>query len=147
MSLNRLSNNTRRMQRKRRGRGGASGTGGTAGRGHKGQRARAGSSRRAWQEGGQMPLYRRLPKKGFNNNRFKTRYAVVNVRDLARFEAGSEVTPEQLTERGLVKKLRDGVTILGQGELAVALTVRAHRFSAAARTKIEQAGGTCTVIE
>ena len=94
-----------------------------------------------------MPLYRRLPKKGFNNNRFKKRYAVINVRDLARFEAGTEVTPEQLTERGLVKKLGDGVAILAQGEIAVALTVRAHRFSAAARTKIEQAGGTCTVIE
>jgi large subunit ribosomal protein L15 len=147
VSLSKLTNTTRRQRRRRRGRGVASGTGGTAGRGHKGQRARAGAPRRAWQEGGQMPLYRRLPKKGFNHNRFKKRYAVVNVRDLARFEAGSEVTPDRLVERGLVKKVRDGVAVLGQGELGAALTVRAHRFSAAARTKIEQAGGTCTVIE
>jgi large subunit ribosomal protein L15 len=147
VSLNRLKNTVRRKARKRLGRGGASGTGGTAGKGHKGQRARAGTPRRPWQEGGQMPLYRRLPKKGFNHNRFKKRYAVVNVRDLARFESGAEVTPEQLTERGLVRKLGDGVAVLGQGEIGVALTVRAHRFSAAARTKIEQAGGTCTVIE
>jgi len=93
-----------------------------------------------------MPLYRRLPKKGFNNNRFKKRYALVNVRDLARFEAGAEVTPERLVERGLIKKVLDGVAVLGQGELAVKLDVKAHRFSAGARAKIEQAGGTCTVI-
>jgi len=146
VSLNSLTRPTRRQARKRRGRGTASGQGGTAGKGHKGQRARSGTPRRAWQEGGQMPLYRRLPKKGFNNNRFKKRYALVNVRDLARFEAGTEVTPERLVERGLVKKVLDGVAVLGQGELAVKLDVKAHRFSAGARAKIEQAGGTCTVI-
>lgn len=146
MSLSNLSNTQRRKSRKRIGRGPASGQGGTAGKGHKGQRARAGAPRRAWQEGGQMPLYRRLPKKGFNNNRFKKRYALVNVRDLARFDAGTEVTPELLRERGLIAKRLDGVAVLGHGELGVALAVRAHRFSAGARAKIEQAGGTCTVI-
>jgi large subunit ribosomal protein L15 len=136
----------RRKARKRVGRGGASGQGGTAGKGHKGQRARAGAPRRAWHEGGQMPLYRRLPKKGFNNNRFKKRYALVNVRDLARFDAGTEITPELLTQRRVIRKVLDGVAVLGHGELAVKLDVKAHRFSAGAQTKIEQAGGTCTVI-
>jgi large subunit ribosomal protein L15 len=147
VSLSSLKNLIPRKARKRRGRGNASGQGGTAGKGHKGQRARSGAPRRPWQEGGQMPLYRRLPKKGFNNNRFKKRYAIVNVRDLARFEAGVEVTPEVLTERGIIKKVLDGVVVLGHGELAAALQVKAHRFSAGARTKIEQAGGTCTVVE
>jgi large subunit ribosomal protein L15 len=141
-----LSTTARRKRRKRVGRGVGSGHGGTSGRGHKGQKARAGATRRPWQEGGQMPLYRRLPKRGFNNNRFKKRYALVNVRDLARFDAGTAVTPEVLRQRGLVKKVRDGVAVLGKGELGVALSVTAHRFSAGARTKIEQAGGTCTVI-
>ena len=146
MSLNRLTNTVRRKARKRIGRGEATGQGCTAGKGHKGQRARAGTPRRAWHEGGQMPLYRRLPKKGFNNNRFKKRYALVNVRDLGRFEAGTEVTPELLTARRIIKKVRDGVAVLGHGVLEVKLDVKAHRFSAGARTKIEQAGGTCTVI-
>jgi large subunit ribosomal protein L15 len=146
VSLSKLTNARRRKSRKRVGRGPASGQGGTAGKGHKGQRARAGAPRRAWQEGGQMPLYRRLPKKGFNNNRFKKRYALVNVSELARFEAATEVTPELLRQRGLIGKRLDGVAVLGHGELGVALTVKAHRFSAGARAKIEQAGGTCTVI-
>ncbi len=146
MSLSSLSNTERRKARKRIGRGTASGQGGTAGKGHKGQRARSGAPRRLWHEGGQMPLYRRLPKKGFNNNRFKKRYALVNVRDLARFDAGTEVTPELLKARGLIKKVLDGVAVLGDGEIGVALAVTAHRFSAGARAKIEQAGGTCTVI-
>jgi large subunit ribosomal protein L15 len=146
VSLSNLTNVRRRKSRKRIGRGPASGQGGTAGKGHKGQRARAGAPRRAWHEGGQMPLYRRLPKKGFNNNRFKKRYALVNVSHLARFEAATEVTPELLRRRGLIAKRLDGVAVLGHGELSVALTVKAHRFSAGARAKIEQAGGTCTVI-
>ena len=146
MSLSNLRNTERRKARKRVGRGEASGQGGTAGKGHKGQRARAGTPRRLWHEGGQMPLYRRLPKKGFNNNRFKKRYVLVNVRDLARFDAGTEVTPELLKQRGLVRKQLDGVAVLGHGELGVKLEVKAHRFSAGARAKIEQAGGTCTVI-
>jgi len=146
VSLSNLTNTQRRKPRKRIGRGPASGQGKQAGKGHKGQRARAGAPRRAWHEGGQMPLYRRLPKKGFNNNRFKKRYALVNVRSLARFDAGTEVTPELLRERGLIGKRLDGVAVLGHGELGVALTVRADRFSAGARAKIEQAGGTCTVI-
>jgi len=144
--LSRLRNTVRRKARKRIGRGEASGQGCTAGKGHKGQRARAGTPRRAWHEGGQMPLYRRLPKKGFSNNRFKKRYALVNVRDLGRFEAGTEVTPELLAARGVIKKVRDGVAVLGHGVLEVRLDVKAHRFSAGARTKIEHAGGTCTVI-
>lgn len=146
MSLSSLRNTERRKARKRIGRGTASGQGGTAGKGHKGQRARSGAPRRLWHEGGQMPLYRRLPKKGFNNNRFKKRYALVNVRDLARFDAGTEVTPELLKARGLIKKVLDGVAVLGDGEIGAALAVKAHRFSAGARAKIEQAGGTCTVI-
>ena len=147
MSQSSLSTTVRRKRRKRVGRGPGSGHGKTACKGHKGQKARAGAKYRPWQEGGQMPLYRRLPKKGFNNNRFKKRYALVNVRELARFDAGTAVTPELLRQRGLIKKVRDGVTVLGQGELGVTLNVTAHRFSAAARAKIEQAGGTCTVIE
>ena len=142
MSQSSLSITARRKRGKRLGRGPGSGPG----KGHKGQKSRAGASYRPWQEGGQMPLYRRLPKKGFNHNRFKKRYALVNVRDLARFDAGTAVTPELLQQRGLIKKVRDGVTVLGQGELGVTLNVTAHRFSAAARAKIEQAGGTCTVI-
>jgi len=146
VSLSNLRNTERRKSHKRRGRGDSSGQGSTAGKGHKGQRARAGAPRRLWHEGGQMPLYRRLPKKGFNNNRFKKRYALVNVRDLARFDAGTEVTPDLLKQRRLIRKVLDGVAVLGQGELSVKLDVKAHRFSAGARTKIEQAGGTCTVI-
>jgi len=146
VSLSNLKNPSKRSSGKRLGRGVGSGKGGTSGKGHKGQRARAGAARRAWHEGGQMPLYRRLPKKGFNNNRFKKRYALVNVRDLERFEPGTEVTPGLLRERGLIKKTLDGVAVLGTGEISVTLKVNAHRFSAAARTKIEQAGGTCTVI-
>jgi len=146
VSLNSLTNPIRRKARKRIGRGHASGQGKTAGKGHKGQQARAGAPRRLWHEGGQMPLYRRLPKKGFNNNRFKKRYALVNVHALGCFEPGTQVTPELLTQRGIIKKVLDGVTVLGQGDLSVKLEVTAHRFSAGARTKIEDAGGTCTVI-
>ena len=125
--------------RKRIGRGRGSGTGKTAGRGHKGQRSRSGFSQRLGFEGGQMPLVRRVPKRGFTNI-FRKEIAVVNLRDLAKLEG--EVTPEILVEKGMVRKGLP-VKILGDGELDVALQVKAHRFSASARQKIEAAGGSC----
>ncbi|MDE2924992.1 MAG: 50S ribosomal protein L15 [Acidobacteriota bacterium] len=134
-----------RHVRKRVGRGPGSGTGKTAGRGFKGQKSRSGYSARAGFEGGQMPLYRRIPKRGFKNP-FRKRFAVINVRDLNRFEDGTAVGPEQLMERGMIKKLGDGLRILGEGELERKLTVRAHHLSQSAREKIEQAGGNVEVL-
>jgi large subunit ribosomal protein L15 len=125
--------------RKRVGRGPGSGLGKTAGKGEKGQRSRSGYSRRPGFEGGQMPLLRRVPKRGFTNN-FKVEYAVVNVSDLADFEG--TITPEALLERGLVRRGQP-VKILGNGELSKAVTVSAHKFSGSARAKIEAAGGRC----
>lgn len=125
--------------KKRIGRGPGSGTGKTAGRGHNGQRSRAGFSQRFGFEGGQMPLVRRVPKRGFTNI-FRKEHAVVNVSDLGRFEG--DVTPEILLEAGLVRKNMP-VKILGEGELTVALKVQAHKFSKSAREKIEAAGGSC----
>lgn len=126
--------------KKRVGRGPGSGLGKTAGRGHNGQRSRAGFSQRFGFEGGQMPLVRRVPKRGFTNL-FRKEYAVVNVRDLARFE-GEEATPEDFLTAGLVRRGMP-VKILGEGELTVAVKVTAHRFSKSAREKIEAAGGSC----
>jgi large subunit ribosomal protein L15 len=129
----------------RKGRGPGSGSGKTAGRGNKGQKSRHGYSSRRGFEGGQMPLIRRVPKRGFRN--FARReYAPVNLERLGIFEAGSEVTPELLVSSGIVKKLLDGVKILGRGEIGRPLRVRAHRFSKDAARKIEAAGGTCEVI-
>jgi large subunit ribosomal protein L15 len=136
----------RKGKRKRIGRGRGSGTGGTAGKGHKGAKARAGYTRRAGFEGGQMPLLRRIPKRGFNNARWKKTYAVVNVGRLARFADGAEVTPVTVVENGLVDDLGDGLKILGSGDLEVALTVKAHKVSAGARAKIEKAGGKVEII-
>lgn len=131
---------------KRVGRGLGSGVGRTAGRGHKGQKSRSGFSRRQGFEGGQMPLQRRIPKRGFTNI-FRKDIVAVNVRDLARlFEAGTTVGLEELRSRGLVKKAGDGLKILGDGEMDKALVVRAHAFSAGARSKIEAAGGTCEIV-
>ena len=130
---------------KRVGRGIGSGHGKTATRGYKGQKSRSGTSLRAGFEGGQMPLYRRLPKRGFNNI-FRTEYAVLNLDALSRFEAGSTVGPELLLEKGIVKNLRDGLKILGNGELKQAITVRAHKFSKSAAEKIQKAGGTVEII-
>ncbi|MFQ5816885.1 MAG: 50S ribosomal protein L15 [Terriglobia bacterium] len=113
----------------------------TAGRGNKGQLSRRGYSQRPGFEGGQMPLHRRLPKRGFTNI-FRKEFAIVNVAALNRFAAGTRVTPEELTARGVVKNLRDRIKILGDGELKVKLTVAAHAFSASARAKIEAVGGT-----
>ena len=128
-----------RRSPKRLGRGPGSGTGKTAGRGHKGQKSRSGYSRRLGFEGGQMPLIRRVPKRGFTNI-FRKEIAVVNLRDLSDFEG--EITPEVLAEKGLVRKGLP-VKILGDGEVSSALTVKAHHFSRSARAKIEAAGGSC----
>ena len=129
----------------RKGRGPGSGNGKTAGKGHKGQNARSGGGVRPGFEGGQIPLYRKLPKRGFNN-RFAKEYAIVNVEALNRFENGTEVTPELLIECGLVKKELNGIKILGQGELEKQLTVKANKFSKSAVAVIENAGGKAEVI-
>ncbi|MCF2671360.1 50S ribosomal protein L15 [Butyricicoccus pullicaecorum] len=129
----------------RKGRGAGSGNGKTAGRGHKGQWARSGGGVRPGFEGGQMPLARRLPKRGFHNI-FGTTYAPVNVSALERFENGTEVTTELLLETGVISKALDGVKILGNGELTKNLTVKAAAFSASAKEKIEKAGGKAEVI-
>ncbi len=134
-----------RKNRKRVGRGNASGHGKTATKGSKGQRARSGPKSSRGYEGGQMPLQRRVPKRGFTNI-FKKEYEVVNVDRLAVFEAGTEVTPELLQKAGIVKLNREGVKILGDGELKVGLTVRAHKFTGSAREKIEKAGGKAEVV-
>ncbi|HAH17429.1 MULTISPECIES: 50S ribosomal protein L15 [Eubacterium] len=128
----------------RRGRGHGSGNGKTAGKGHKGQKARSGSPRVGF-EGGQMPLYRRLPKRGFTNINTKN-IVGINVSALERFENGSEVTVQTLIESGVVSNPKDGVKILGNGELTKKLTVKANAFSQAAKEKIEALGGTCEVI-
>jgi large subunit ribosomal protein L15 len=145
MKLNELENlNTK--ARKRVGRGPGSGTGKTSGKGHKGQNARSGGGVRPGFEGGQLPLFRRLSKRGFNNYNFRTVYATVNVGDLERFEEGTTVTKELLIETGLITKELDGVKILGNGELTKKLTVKANKFSSTAKTKIENVGGTTEVI-
>ena len=130
---------------KRLGRGIGSGLGKTSGKGHKGQNARSGGGVRPGFEGGQMPLARRLPKRGFNNI-FGTTYAVVNVSALERFDNGTEVTTELLLDTGIISKALDGVKILGNGELSKNLTVKAAAFSASAKEKIEKAGGKAEVI-
>ncbi|NLX61425.1 MAG: 50S ribosomal protein L15 [Tissierellia bacterium] len=133
--------------RKRVGRGTGSGLGKTSGRGHKGQKARSGGGVRPGFEGGQMPLYRRLPKRGFTNI-FAKEYAILNVEDLNRFDDNTEVTPELLIETGVInpRKDIDGIKILGNGELSKKLTVKAHKFSKQAIEKIEAAGGKVEVI-
>ena len=146
MKLNELTyTEGARQTRKRIGRGHGSGNGKTAGKGHKGQNARSGGGVRLGFEGGQTPLSRRLPKRGFTNFNRKE-YAIVNVESLNVFEDGTVVTPELLKETGLVKKELDGVKVLGNGELAKKLTVQANKFSASATTVIEQAGGKVEVI-
>jgi large subunit ribosomal protein L15 len=135
-----------KKKRKRVGRGIAAGQGKTAGRGTKGQGARSGGGKGIYFEGGQLPLARRLPyKRGFTNIN-KIVYRPVNVATLADFESGTEINPELLMAVGLIKKVTDPIVVLGDGNVGVALTVKAHRFSASAREKIEAAGGTVTVI-
>ncbi len=130
---------------KRVGRGIGSGHPKTATRGSKGQKSRSGTTIRAGFEGGQMPLHRRLPKRGFANP-FRKEYAIVNLETLAAFDPGAEVTPEILKERGIVRNLKDGVKILGRGDLPHALRVRAHKFSGSAAEKILKAGGSVEIL-
>lgn len=134
-----------KFTRKRVGRGIGSGTGKTSGKGHKGQNARSGGGVRPGFEGGQMPIYRRLPKRGFTNI-FAKEYVTINVEVLEKFENGTEVTPELLKETGVISKICDGVKILGRGELTKQLTVKAAKFTASASEKIEKAGGKAEVI-
>ena len=133
--------------RKRVGRGPGSGLGKTSGRGEKGQKSRSGYKHKLGFEGGQMPLHRRVPKRGFTNHRFRKEYAEVNLGRLDAFDAGTIVTPELLMKRGVIKKLRDGVKVLAKGSLTKALTVRAHKFSAKAQETIAGAGGKAEVLE
>jgi large subunit ribosomal protein L15 len=130
---------------KRVGRGPGSGSGKTAGKGHKGQKARAGGVKGAGFEGGQMPLQRRIPKRGFVNI-FRTEYAIVNLQDLETLGSTDPITPEMLMQKGLIKDLKTGVKVLGMGELKARLTVRAHKFSKSAVEKIQAAGGKAEVI-
>ena len=125
-------------ERKRLGRGVGSGTGKTSGKGHKGQNARSGGGVRPGFEGGQLPLFRRLPKRGFSNAPFKVRYATINLSDLNRFEDGALVTPEILKEIGLVKNQLDGIKVLGNGTLEKKVNVKAHKFSSVAKEQIEK---------
>ena len=146
MKLNELSPaRGSRKAPKRLGRGVGSGTGKTAGRGTKGYNSRSGGGVRPGYEGGQMPLQRRLPKRGFTNI-FKKNIAVINVRDLARFEKGSVIDAEALIQAGLVKGKRDGIKLLGHGEIQFALDVKVNQISKSAREKIEAAGGKVEVL-
>ena len=133
--------------RKRVGRGPGSGLGKTSGRGEKGQKSRSGFKRKLGFEGGQMPLHRRVPKRGFTNARFRTEYAIVNLERLEVFDAGTIVTPDMLLKRGIIKKLKDGLKVLGDGALSKPLTVRAHKFSAKAQERITGVGGKAEVLE
>ena len=147
MKLNELNKAPEAKAKKRVGRGPGSGMGKTSTRGQKGQKSRSGASIPAWFQGGQTPLYRRLPKRGFNNAEFRTAYATINLSDLNKFfNDGDVVTPELLKERGIIKKQLCGVKVLGNGELEKKLTVKASRFSSSAVTKIESAGGKAEVI-
>lgn len=147
MKLHELNASPEAKTRKRVGRGPGSGLGKTAGRGENGQKSRSGASIPAWFQGGQTPLYRKLPKRGFNNAQFRTEYATINLSDLNKyFNDGEVVTPELLKEKGIIKKQLCGVKVLGNGELEKKLTIRANRFSSSAVTKIESAGGKAEVI-
>lgn len=130
---------------KRVGRGKGSGSGKTAGKGHKGQKARSGGVKGAGFEGGQMPLQRRIPKRGFTNI-FRKEYAVVNLKDLSAMSGTDPITPEMLIQRGLIDDIKAGIKVLGMGELKEKLTVRAHKFSKSAVEKIQAAGGKAEVI-
>ena len=132
--------------RKRVGRGPGSGLGKTSGRGENGQKSRSGASISPVFEGGQLPLYRRLPKRGFSNYLFKTEYAVINISDLNKFDNGTVVTPALLKEKGIIKKQLKGIKVLGNGNLNKKLTIRAHRFSSSALKKIEESGSKAEVI-
>lgn len=147
MKLNELKALPEKKARKIVGRGPGSGMGKTSTRGQKGQKSRSGVSIKPWFQGGQAPLYRRIPKRGFNNANFRIEYATINVEDLNKFfKDGDEVTPTILKERGIIKKELAGVKVLGSGNIEKKLTVKANRFSNSAIDKIEKAGGTTEVI-
>jgi large subunit ribosomal protein L15 len=146
MKLNNLMKSPETKTRKRVGRGNGSGLGKTAGTGEKGQKSRSGVSISPWFEGGQTPLYRRIPKRGFNNARFRKEFAVVNLSDLNKFNDGDTVTPATLVEKGIVKKEMAGIKVLANGKLEKKVNVKANRFSSVAVTKIEELGGTTEVI-
>ena len=147
MKLNELQRNIGATHDKKRvGRGSGSGLGKTSGRGQKGQKARSGGSINPVFEGGQLPLYRRIPKRGFSNAKFKTVYAVINLSDLNVFEDGTVVTPALLKDTGLIKNQLDGIKVLGTGTLEKKLTIQANKFSASALEKIKEAGSKAEVI-
>lgn len=147
MKLNELKyNEGSKKDIKRLGRGSSSGTGKTSGRGENGQNSRSGGGVRIGFEGGQLPLYRRLPKRGFSNAMFKKVYATINVSDLNKFEDGTIVSPELLREMGIIKNELSGIKVLGNGSLDKKLTVRAHKFSNQAKEKIEAKGGKIEVM-
>ena len=134
-----------KKRRKRLGCGIGSGHGKTSTKGHKGQKARSGYALRPGFEGGQTPLYRRLPKRGFNNNAFRREFSIVNLKDIGKLEE-TEITPEILQAKGLIHKLKTGLKVLGTGELTKSVTVKAHRFSESAKTKIEKVGGKAILL-
>ena len=147
MKLHELEKNIGATHAKKRvGRGPGSGLGKTSGRGQKGQKARSGGSINPVFEGGQLPLYRRIPKRGFSNAKFKTRYAVINLKDLNGFEDGAVVTPALLKDAGIIKKQLDGIKVLGTGKLEHKITIQASKFSTSAMEKIKEAGSKAEVI-
>jgi large subunit ribosomal protein L15 len=147
MKLHELEKNIGATHSKKRvGRGSGSGLGKTSGKGHKGQKARSGGSINPVFEGGQLPLYRRIPKRGFSNAIFKTEYAIINVEDLNNFEDGTVVSPALLRETGMVKNQLSGIKVLGEGKLEKKLTIQAHKFSKSALEKIKESGSTAEVI-
>lgn len=146
MKLNELNKLPEAKRRKIVGRGPASGMGKTSTRGENGQKSRSGASIKPWFRGGESPIYRRIPKRGFNNANFTVRYATINLSDLNRFNDGDVVTLELLKEMGIIKKELSGLKVLGNGELEKKITIKANRFSTKAVSKIENAGGTAEVI-
>ena len=146
MKLHELNSLPEAKRRKIVGRGPGSGMGKTSTRGEKGQKVRSGVSIKPWFQGGQSPIYRRIPKRGFNNANFTVRYAIINLSDLNRFNDGDTVTLELLKEMGIIKKELSGLKVLGNGNLEKKLTIKANRFSSKAVSKIEDAGGTAEVI-
>ena len=147
MKLNTLPKTAELKSRKRVGRGPGSGMGKTSTRGENGQKSRSGVSIKPWFQGGQSPIYRRVPKRGFNNAQFTTRYAIINLSDLNKFfNDGDVVSEEILKERGIIKKRLSGIKVLGNGNLEKKLTIKANRFTSAAVSKIEDAGGKAEVI-
>ena len=146
MKLGELKPAVEKKARRRVGRGTGSGTGKTSGKGQKGQKARSGASINPVFEGGQLPLYRRLPKRGFTNALFKTEYAVINVSDLNQFDNGTVVTPALLKEKRIIKKQLKGIKVLGNGKLEKKLTIQAHKFSTSALEKIKESGSKAEVI-